>query len=141
MLGTKAIENILRHELDNWLRWGKKRDWMPISFTCMLGRMYVSRYPIDAESRVSIAKIDEISAAQFERIIVALPERHRQAFVIHHLEKCVIDGCIKKVRDRDDAARCLGVGKSQYHAIVNQAHSIVLREATKIDPRLALHEQ
>lgn len=140
MQGTKQIENILRHDLDNWLRWGRRRDWMPQSFVCQLGTMYVSRLSKveldDEPAPRKLPKIDEIGAAQFERIVVSLPDRHRKAFVLHHMEKCAVNGWVVKIQGRDNMAKELGVGKSQYHVIVNEAHSIVLRKAAQINPRL-----
>jgi hypothetical protein len=71
---------------------------------------------------------DEISAADFERIVISLPEQYRLAFVMHHLEKAAIAGRICVLRGANDGARLLGVQKSRYYQILNHAHVIVLRE-------------
>ncbi len=136
MQGTKQIETILRHELNNWLRWGRCRDWMPVGFRCQLGMMYKSLDREDVEAPKNFTPCDEIGAAQFERIVVALPQRHREAFVMHHLEKAAVNGWIMIQVGRNDAARLLGVQVRQYHYMVNQAHGMILRECLKLNPRL-----
>lgn len=125
-LGTKEIESILRHEIDNWIRWGKKRDWMPVGFRCPLGFMYKSTDVHVGAYRALPS--DEGSASKFERIVIALPERHREAFVMHQLDKAHVSGWIVILKGRDDKARIMGVQKSRYHELVSQAHNIVLRE-------------
>lgn len=136
MQGTKEIEGILRHEIENWMRWGRKRDWMPTGFRCPLGMMYKSLDRDDVEQPGQFIRCDEIGAAQFERIVIALPERHRQAFVMHHLEKAAVNGWIMIQVGRNDAARILGVQLRQYHYLVNQSHGMVLRECLKLNPDL-----
>jgi len=136
-LRTKQIESIIKTELENWLVWGKKRDWLPVSFKCVLGTLYIRpRIPIGDERYDTTYTPPiiptESSAADFERIVIKLPERHKKAFVAHHLEKAVVDGKMIKLPQRDAKAKILGVGKSQYHDLVNQAHVMVLREWRKI---------
>lgn len=134
MQKTKEIETILRYEIDNWMRWGKRRDWMPTGFRCPIGYMYKTIDREDCEKPVNFMPYDEIGAAAFERIVVALPQQHRMAFVMHHLEKAAINGIIVIVKGRDRRAQLLGVHKSRYHEIINQAHAIVLRECMRLNP-------
>jgi hypothetical protein len=128
-LGTKDIESILRPEIENWIRWGKKRDWMPVGFRCPLGFLYKSTDVHEASHRA--LPCDEGSAAGFERIIIGLPERHRKAFVMHQLDRAHVQGWIVIVQGRDDKARILGVQKSRYHELVSQAFNMVLRDFQK----------
>jgi hypothetical protein len=128
-MGTKEIEGILRHDLENWLRWGKMRDWKPVGFKVPLGMLFKSTDVHEETYRAP--KVDEIGAAGFERIVVSLPERHRQAFVVHHLNKAALNGRIVIMKGRDDGARLLRVQLRQYHYIVNQAHLMILRECRK----------
>ena len=127
--GTKEIEAILYYDLQNWLRWGRRRDWMPVSFRCPLGYLYKSS-DVHEGSQIRMPVCDEIGAAGFERIVVSLPEKHRKAFVMHHLEKMAVRNLIVVVRGRDNRARLLGVAARQYHDIVRQAHRMVLRDWT-----------
>jgi hypothetical protein len=131
MQGTKEIEGILRHELDNWMRWGRRRDWMPTSFRCPLGFMYKSTDVHETSYRPM--PCDEIGAAGFERIVVSLPEKHRQAFVMYHIGKAHVRGKVVVFKGRDDGAKLLGVQLRQYHYLVNQAHSMVLRRCQAAD--------
>jgi hypothetical protein len=129
-LGTKEIESILRHEIDNWIRWGKKRDWKPVGFRCPLGHMHKATDVHEVSARP--LPCNEMSAAGFERLIIGLPDRHRQAFVMHHLDKAHVAGHIRILKGRDEGARLLGVQVRQYHYMIQQAHSMVLREWRKV---------
>jgi hypothetical protein len=125
-LTTKEIEHLLRHDIDNWIRWGRKRDWMPTGFKCPTGFMFKSN---DVhEPSYKPLPCNEISAADFERIIIRLPQRNREAFVLHQLDKAHILGFIVIVRGRDEKARILGVQKSMYHRLLNQAYNMIYRD-------------
>lgn len=126
MQGTKEIEGILRHELDNWIRWGRRRDWKPVGFKVPLGYLYKSTDVHDDDKPIRFV-CDEIGAAGFERIVVSLPEKHRQAFVMHHLGRAHARGRIVILKGRDEGAKLLGVQVRQYHYLINQAHNMVLR--------------
>ncbi|QDD65552.1 hypothetical protein EJD96_16005 [Herbaspirillum seropedicae] len=121
-LKTREVEELLRHEIENWIRWGRKRDWMPTGFKCPLGFAY------KGSPANYVEPCDERAAVTFERIVISLPDKHRQAFVMHHLERAAVRQSIVIVRGRDIKARLLAVGKSRYHEIVAQAHNIVLRK-------------
>lgn len=127
---TKDVVYMLRHEITNWMRWGRKRDWEPAGFRCPLGYLFKSsdRW---VESRAPLP-CDDIEAAKFERVVVSLPQKHRQAFVMYHLEQAAIEGMIRIATGRDEKARLLGVQKTRYHELVGQAHNIVMREWKKI---------
>ena len=125
---TKDIERILFRELDNWIRWGKKRDWLPVSFRCPLGFLYKS---IDKDYEAPPERlpdpIDSLAAVKMERLVMGLPVRHRTAFVMYQLGKAAVDGEIRIVKGRDDAARIMGVQAWQYHNLVRQAGNMILR--------------
>lgn len=126
MYTTRQIEALLRHELDNWLYWARRRDWMPRSFSCVLGNLYVTPTPSGPADDLLPPRrfsINEADAAKMERFIIEMPEKQRSAFIAHHLDKCVIRGWVVRIKSRDDAAKCLNLGKSQYHEIVNSAHN------------------
>ena len=130
ILRTKEVETILRHEIENWMRWGRRRDWLPVGFRCPLGFLYRATNVHQASYRRP--PCDEIDAARLERIIVSLPERQRQAFVMYHLDKAHVHSHIVIVTGRDDKARLLGVQKSRYHDLVSQAHNMLLREWQRV---------
>lgn len=125
MQGTKEIEGILRHELDNWLRWGRKRDWMPVGFHVPLGYLYKSA---DTGASYRPLPCNENQAVRLERIIVELPEIHRQAFVMYQLGRAAVSGYVKVIRGYKQNARVLGVSERKYYYLVEQAHNMVLRE-------------
>lgn len=126
MQSTKEIEAILHYDLENWLRWGRKKDWMPVSFRCPLGFLYKT-----PEGEARPPACDELEAVRFERIVVGLPQRHRQAFVMYHLERIAVNSRVKIIKGRDDRAALLGIQKSRYHELVQQASNMVLRDFEK----------
>lgn len=127
-LGTKQIEKILSAEINNWLRWGRNRDYLPISFRCPLGYLYVPKRG-DLEARLYKAPpINSLVAVEFERLVVGLPVRHRQAFVMYHLNRARIgDKIIERKRSAYDMAKILAVQKRQFEYLVSQAHNMVYR--------------
>ena len=135
-LGTKAVERILRHEIDNWLQWGRRRDYLPASFKCVLGRIRIhERIPLGDDRYNShdfkLEAPTESSAANFERVVIGLPDRHMRAFVMYHMGKAVINGRVVKIKDRETAARVLGVRVRMAEYIVSAAHNMVFREWQK----------
>lgn len=131
MEGTKEIENILRHELDNWMRWARRRDYLPTSFRVPLGYLFKATEVHD-EARPIRVLVDEIGAAGFERIVVSLPQRHREAFIMYHLNKAHVAGKVRVLKGREEGAKLLGVQVRMYHYLVNQAHSMVLRKCKDV---------
>lgn len=128
-LGTKEIESILRLEIENWIRWGMKRDWMPVGFRCPLGYLFKTT-DVHEVSYKPLPCVDGV-AADFERVVVGLPVKHREAIVMHLLDRAHANGLLVVVAGRDDKARLLGVQKSRYHELVAQAMNMVLREWRK----------
>ena len=127
---TKDVVEILRHEISNWIRWGHKKDWKPAGFRCPLGILYKSTdYWMESHKPL---RCDEVEAAQLEKVIVGLPQRHRMAFLLYHLDRAAENGMIKCASDRNRKAAALGVHIRQYHNIVAQAHCMVLREWKKM---------
>lgn len=123
-LRTKQVEAILADDIENWVRWGRKRDWMPSSFRCPLGFLYKSTDVHEASHKP--APCDGIEAVRFERVVISLPERHRQAFVMYHLERAAINGMVRIVKGYNEAARLMGMQKTRYYEILGQAHNMVL---------------
>ena len=132
MYSTREIKTIIRDDLDNWLRWGYSRDWMPKSFGSILGQLYKPRLgegasPEDEAPPPPKPRINELDAIKFERAVVTLPEDQRAAFVIYYLKKATKNGRMVEVKDQSNAASLLGVGRTKYHEIINIAHMNVWR--------------
>lgn len=127
-LGTKQVETILSGEIKNWIIWGRKKDWLPVGFRCPTGYRYVQPLGDVYESSYRAPFCDELQAVEFERVIVWLPDKHRQAFVMYHLDRAATGRGVIKVKGRDRKAELLGVHKSRYHELVGQAHNMLLRK-------------
>ena len=127
-LGTKQIEKILAGEISDWLRWGRGKDYLPVSFRCPLGFLYVPKRGDIAFRLEKPAPINLLAVVEFERNVCALPIRHRQAFVMYHLNRARIgDKIVERKRKSYEMARLMGVQKRQFQYIVEQAHNMVFR--------------
>lgn len=129
-LGIKQIEKILATEISDWVRWGRNRDYLPVSFRCPLGYLYVpKRGDLEARLYGRAPPINLLSVVDFERIVVSLPKKRRQAFVMHHLDRALIRGrVIEKKMKAADYAKLLGVSRTEYFTLLNQAHNLVFRK-------------
>lgn len=127
-LPTKQIEKILSREISDWIRWGHQKDYLPPSFKCPLGFLYVPRGG-DREVILSRpAPINLLAVVEFERLIVTLPMKLREAFVMYHLNRARIYGkVIERKRSAQEMGQVLGVQKRQFYTIVEQAHNLVFR--------------
>lgn len=123
----EKMSDELRLIMDNWIRWALGRDYLPASTRCPLGYLYKAT-DVWERSESARTPIDGIAAVRLEKIIVGLPERHRQAVVMHFLNRAANEGRVNIVKGRDDRAKLLGVQKSQYHEIVRQAMLMIQRE-------------
>lgn len=128
-LGIKQIEKILSSEIADWIRWGRNKDYLPPSFRCPLGYLYVpKRGDVDVD-RYRRAPVNLLEVVEFEKIVIALPTKHRQAFVMYHLDRAEINGMvIEKKRSGYENARLLGVHRSRYYVLLTQAHNMVFRD-------------
>lgn len=128
--GTKQIEALMRDDLENWVRWGIRRDWMPPGFRCPLGFLYKSP-DVFGGLPYRAPPCDEIEAVRMERIVCSLPDKTRQAFVMYRLDRAHVAGHVVIVKGRRRKAEILGVGVGHYHYLVRQAHRLVYSEWRK----------
>lgn len=128
-LEIKQVVKILYKEINEWLRWGRGKDYLPPSFRCPLGFLYLPPRG-DLEARLyKPVPINFLEALEFERIVVGLPVKHRQAFVMYHLDRAHINGrIVEKKRTGYEIARLLGVHRSRYYVLLTQAHNMVFRD-------------
>ena len=127
-LGTKQIEKILAREISDWIRWGRNKDYLPPSFKCPLGFLYVPR---GGDREVILSRpvpINLLAVIDFERLVVGLPVKLRMAFVMYHLNRARINNkVIERKRNAQEMGQLLGVQKRQFYTIVEQAHNLVFR--------------
>ena len=127
MYGTKEVEKMLAIPLDNWIRYGRMKDWMPSGFKCALGMMVkIKERETDGPKDEIPMPIDEAMAVRFEVMVNNLPARHRQAFVMHQLGRFAEEHRIIRVRSREESARRMGVNMRQWHYLVNQACNMAM---------------
>jgi hypothetical protein len=128
-LGIRQIEKILAREISDWIRWGRNRDYLPPSFRCPLGFIYL---PMRGDLEVRLYKpvpVNLLQVVEFEKIVISLPEKHRQAFVMYHLDRALINGkVIERKRSGQDNAKLLHVHRSMYYVLLTQAHNLIFRK-------------
>lgn len=132
-LGIKQVEKILSREIGDWLRWGRNKDYLPVSFGSVLGRLYVPMRG-DLETKLyKPAPINVLDVLEFEALVVALPVKQRQAFVMHHLNRAIVNGkVVEKKRGGAENAKLLGVHRSRYYVLLTQAHNLIFRKWQKL---------
>jgi hypothetical protein len=127
-LGIKQVEKILAREISDWLRWGRNKDYLPVSFRCPLGYLYK---PMRGDLEANLRRqppINLLEVVEFERLVIGLPDKHRQAFVMYHLGRAEINGRVEeRKRTGYEIARLLGVHRSRYYVLLTQAHNMIFR--------------
>ncbi len=127
-LGIKQIEKILAVEISDWLRWGRNKDYLPPSFRCPLGYLYVPKRGDLEANLYRRAPVNLLQVIEFEKMVIGLPVKHRQAFVMYHLDRAEINGkVIERKRSGYENAKLLGVHRSYYYVLLTQAHNMVFR--------------
>lgn len=125
-LGIRQIEKILSREILDWLRWGKGKDYLPPSFKCPLGYLYV---PLRGDLEITLYRsppVNLLEVLDFEKVVVSLPEKHRQAFVLHHLGRVHKRGrIVEKKLNGYEVAKVLGVGRTRYYVLLAEAYNII----------------
>lgn len=129
-MGIREFEKRLGREVINWIRWGRKRDWLPPAAGCLLGKRVVSR---NRDVQTWQEPVNTESAVCMENRIGSLPERPRQAFLLHYLGKASIRGKMRRSRSRHDSAHLLEVGLTQYQRLLGEALAALVRAAEKDD--------
>lgn len=121
---VKDFERQFGTQVDNWLRWGRQRDWLPMSFKSILALKYSGKKRDDDAALYKIPDpINELEALKMDCIVMALPLRQRQAFLLHHMGRASINNRMCRVRNSHDCAKILGVGKWQFYNLLRQASS------------------
>jgi len=126
------IKNFLRKDIDNWIRWGKKKDYLPSSIKCVLGDLYKSTNVFDNDQdevvRARTFPVNSIEAERLESIVVSLSIKHRQAFVIYWLDKIAREGKVIYVHNRSDKWQAMKCSEAHYHRLVLAAHKDIARK-------------
>ena len=82
----REFEDQFGAEIDNWRRWALLRDWLPPSQGTIIGSRYQPKNR-ETEQGVIRKTIDLNSAVTVERIVSAMPDQHRKAFVLQYIGK------------------------------------------------------
>lgn len=141
-LGTRQIEKILQVEIREWTRWGRNKDYLPPSFRCPLGFLYLPKRGDLEAALYRPPPINVLLAEEFEKLIVMLPVRQRQAFVMYHLNRAKVNRkIVERKRSGRQMAQLIGVEKTQFYQILEDAHKMIFRnwklkqEEKNISPR------
>lgn len=133
-LGIKQVERILSSEINDWVRWGRNKDYLPPSFRCPLGFLYLPmRGDIETALYSKPKPVNLLAVVEFERIVVRLPDKHRQAFVMYHLNRAKVrNRIVERKRAYFEMAKLLGVQKTKFYELLGQAHNMIFRDWKKM---------
>lgn len=123
----REFEDQFMTEIENWRRWGRKRDWLPPSWGTIIGKHYIPRNRESERNEITVP-IDERSALKMERIVCQIPDLFKQAFVLHYVGRGAVNGKMKVARTKNDGARAMGLQRRQYYNRLNKAAVIITRQ-------------
>lgn len=126
----REFEDKFGLEIDNWRRWALMRDWLPPSQGTIIGSRYQAK-DREAEHLETRKTIDLNGAVMVERIVSAMPDQHRQAFVLQYIGKVSIKGRMRFAKTKRECAKTMGVGKTKYYDLLFMATMIINRELTR----------
>lgn len=126
----REFEDQFGEEIDNWRRWALLRDYLPPSQGTIIGSRYQPKNR-EAEQGKIRKTLDLNSAVMVERIVSAMPDQHRKAFVLQYIGKVAINGRIKFARTKRECAKTMGIGKTKYYGLLIVATMIINRELTR----------
>ena len=123
----REFEDQYGPEIHNWIRWGRKRDYLPPSWGTIIGKHYISRNR-ESERNEATLPVDERSALKMEKIVCKIPEIFRVAFVLHYVGRGAVKGKMRTARTKSDGARVMGIQRAQYYNRLNKAAVIIARQ-------------
>ena len=126
----REFEDQFGAEIDNWRRWALLRDWLPPSQGAIIGSRYQPKNR-EAEQGKIRKTLDLNSAVTVERIVSAMPDQHRKAFVLQYIGKVAINGRIRFAKTKSDCIRVMGVSRKKYYSLLLMSATIVKRELTR----------
>lgn len=126
-LKTLEVMNMLKPELDNWIRWGSDKKFYPKSYACIM--RYAVKLPDRGDLCVCeyIPPVDILAAEDMEDVVKTVPKKKREAFLLYVLGKAVINEERKKAQRRLDGAKVLRICERQYNRLVRDALNHIAR--------------
>lgn len=122
----REFESQFMPDIDNWCKWGKGRDYLPMSWGNIIGNRYRPRNR-EAEREEANKPVDTLKAFKMEKIVCDIPGIFRQAFVLHYVGRVALNGKIRMARTRDACHRIIGISRAQYYNRLNRAAAIIVR--------------
>jgi hypothetical protein len=113
-------------QLDNWMRWCRKRDWLPLGPASQVALMMknAQRMPVSTDTRIMIV---EAAALEFNRLVGLLPRRHQTVFLLNHLDKGIQGNMIVYTRHAGTKYKLAGVSRSTFYERAKEADNMVKR--------------
>ena len=113
--------------LDNWIRWCRKRNWLPVGHVSQIALLI--RQAKEESKTATDAPIPayEIQAMEFNRLIMMLPKRHMDVFLLNHLDRGILGQRIVYTRDASVKYRLAGLSKTTFYERAKEADSMIKR--------------
>lgn len=110
----------LHARLENWRRWLRKRDYLPQGYRTLMG-LFLARSLCASDGQAARQPVDEADAVIIEKAVHRLPERNRDALILHWLWQYTDGVKVRRNLRPADRYRLLGVRKSQYYAVIRKS--------------------
>jgi hypothetical protein len=111
--------------LDNWMRWCRKRDWLPLGHVSQIAilmknnqRMAIASDTIDSH---------EEAALEFNRLVMLLPRRHMTVFLLNHLDKGIFGQHIVYTKHAGLKYKLAECSKTTFYERAKEADNMVKR--------------
>jgi hypothetical protein len=113
--------------LENWIRWCRRRDWLPIGYVSQMGFMVKHGKQESVSATDVITPIFEESAHSFNGLIMHLPRRHMSVFLLNHLDKGVLGQMIVYKREANSKFALAGMTKTTFYQRAKEADNMIKR--------------
>lgn len=117
-------------QLDNWMRWCRRRDWLPLGHVSQLGFMIKQAKEKSESATDSAPPVYEIQALEFNRLIMRLPRHHMAIFLLQHLDKGISGYRIVYTNRASRKHQLAGVSSATFYRRVKEAEAMITRWMT-----------
>lgn len=111
--------------LDNWMRWCRKRDWLPLGHISQVTLLMKNNQRMAIVS--DTIRIDEPKALEFNRLVMLLPRRHMTVFLLNHLDKGIFGQRIVYTKHAGTKYQLAQMSRTTFYERAKEADNMVKR--------------
>ena len=114
-------------QLDNWKRWCRKKDYLPMAHICQLAALIRQAKQESQSATDAPLPIFEGAALSFNRLVMLLPHRHMIVFLLDYLDKGIRGQMIVYSRDVNTKFSLAGMSKTTFYRRAKEAEDMLKR--------------